>query len=117
MSSNKYGTRTSLYIADIHDNLALVLKFTRDFDYQDFIGDDRTVYAVARCFQIVGDAVKKLPDDFREKHADILWAEMARFRDKIIHDYDNVDLSLVWSIITQNVPNVLKQIETLLPKD
>ena len=83
-------------------------------DLDDFIGDDRTIYAVERCFQIIGEAVKKLPPDFCDQYPIIPWRDMAKFRDKIVHDYGNVDLSIIWTIIKNDVPVVINNLSSLV---
>lgn len=58
--------------------------------------DEKTRYAVIRCLEIVGEAVKRIPEDFQQSHPDIPWKSMAGTRDRLIHGYDVVDSEIVW---------------------
>ena len=65
---------------------------------------------------VIGEAAKRLSNDVRTSHPDVPWSEMARMRDRLIHGYDDVDLGLVWETATVDVPELLVQIEPLLPQ-
>jgi uncharacterized protein with HEPN domain len=64
----------------------------------------------------LGEAVKRLSDDFRARHAEIPWTLMAGMRDKLIHGYDIVDLGEVWKTAKREVPDLLQWLEPHLPK-
>jgi uncharacterized protein with HEPN domain len=74
--------------------------------------------AILRRITIIGEATKRLSKDFRDQHSYIPWKEIAGMRDVITHDYDEVDLDEVWTVISENLPQLLNYIEPLvLPKD
>jgi uncharacterized protein with HEPN domain len=81
-----------------------------------FLNDIKTQSAVLHQLLILGEAVKRLSDDFRQRHATIPWRLIAGMRDKLIHGYDSVDLDEVWKTTSQDMPNLLSQIEPLLPQ-
>lgn len=68
---------------------------------------------VMRRLEIIGEAIKRLPQNFRDKHPEITWKKAAGMRDILIHAYDDVDLDLVWTTITDTLPTFKKQIENL----
>ena len=70
--------------------------------------------AVARNFEIIGEAVKRISQTLKQKHPDVPWQRIAGLRDVLIHDYISVDLDEVWSIVQQNVPPFKKKLETIL---
>ena len=70
-----------------------------------------------RRISIIGEATKRLSDDFRAQHAEVPWKEMAGMRDVIIHDYDEVDLDEVWTVIRENLPQLLADLEPLVEKN
>lgn len=80
---------------------------------ESFNDDRMRQRAVIQCFEVIGEATKKLPADFRTRHADIPWRLMAAFRDKLIHDYFEVDLALVWITASREIPGLLPRLEAL----
>lgn len=73
--------------------------------------------AVIRNFEIIGEATKKLNDDFRAKYSKIEWKKIAGMRDKLIHDYIGVDLWAVWGVVENIIPILDNQIEEILKKE
>lgn len=74
--------------------------------YDDFAADKKTVNAVIRSLEVLGEATKHIPPAFRHKHADILWSKMAGMRDVLIHDYMGVDLKTVWKVALERLPEI-----------
>lgn len=72
--------------------------------------------AVVRRLEIIGEAVRNIPDSYRKKHAKIPWKKIAGLRDVLIHEYFGVDMGLVWKIANKEIPKLKKQIENLLEK-
>jgi len=68
-------------------------------ELNDFQSDPKTLYAVIRCIEVIGEAVKRLPDNLRDKYPDIPWKAIAGMRDRLIHGYDVVDNEIVWNTI------------------
>ncbi|MCM1985110.1 DUF86 domain-containing protein [Lyngbya confervoides BDU141951] len=81
----------------------------------DFASDRKTQSAVLYQIAILGEAVKRLPQEFRSQHPDIPWTAMAGMRDKLIHDYEGVDVARVWLTLESSIPSLLNSIEPLLP--
>ena len=75
------------YIEDILEAMTNAMEFTKDMLYDDFVKDTKTVYAVTRAIEIIGEAVKNIPEDIRKKYPNIPWRSMAGMRDKVIHAY------------------------------
>ena len=84
---------------------------------EDFAADAKTQSAVLYPIAILGEAVKRLFPDFREQHAQIDWRAIAGMRDKLIHDYANVDVNRVWFTIRNSIPELLANLAPLLPKE
>ncbi len=91
----------SLYLADIVECCERIRAYLSEMTYDDFILDNMRVDAVVRNLEIIGEAVKNLPDEIRDLRPDIEWKKAARFRDVIVHHYFKIDYDRVWSI-TQN---------------
>ena len=68
------------------------------------------VDAVIRNFEIIGEAVKRIPEEIKKEYADVEWKEAAGFRDVLIHDYFGIDLEAVWDTVRNNIPSFKKQV-------
>ncbi|MEM3374145.1 MAG: HepT-like ribonuclease domain-containing protein, partial [Candidatus Woesearchaeota archaeon] len=66
----------------------------------------KTLYAVIRCFEIIGEASKNIDNEFKEKYHNLPWKEMSGLRDKLIHAYFGVDINLLWNTIKNNLPKL-----------
>jgi len=96
----KYGD----YIEDIVEAMSKVKKFTKNMSYQDFIKDEKTVFAVVRALEIIGEAAKNIPESLRRKYPEIPWKDMAGMRDKLIHEYFGAKLEVVWDTVKVEIP-------------
>ena len=83
---------------------------------KNFIADDKTVDAVVRNFEIIGEAANRVPDDFKLNHPEIEWRRMTGLRTRIIHEYFGVDYTTVWKIKDENVPELADFIQQALDK-
>jgi uncharacterized protein with HEPN domain len=86
------------YLTDILTAIADIEEFTHGMSYEVFSTDKKTVNAVIRSLEVLGEAAKHIPLSFRKKHPDIPWSKMAGMRDVLIHDYMGVDLMTVWKV-------------------
>lgn len=94
------------YLGDMLDAIEKVERFTEGMDFKRFSSDDKTVFAVIRALEIIGEASKKVPTPIRRRYSDIPWREMAGIRDKLIHGYFGVNLDVVWNTIRQDLPRL-----------
>jgi uncharacterized protein with HEPN domain len=102
-----------LLIEDIIDSGNKILDYTKDLSFDDFIEDSKTVDAVIRNFEIIGEAANRLQEDFKQKHTDIDWHLIKGFRNRIVHDYFGIDYSIVWEIKVSFLPSLLAKLKTL----
>jgi len=83
-------------------------------EYNEFSGDKKTIYAVTKALEIIGEATKKLPDSLKNEYPDVPWKFMAGIRDKVVHGYFAIDLPIVWKTATTDVPSLKPLIEEIL---
>ncbi len=102
------------FIRDIFEHIEKIEKFTSGYDFEDFIKDEKTVYAVIRCFEVIGEAVKNLPSEFKEEYPSIPWSKMAGMRDKLIHSYFGVDYETLWETVKKRIPELKPIIKDIL---
>jgi len=103
-----------LYLNDILTAIDSIEEFVAGMDLETFQGDDKSSSAVMRKLEIIGEATKQIPDEIREKHANIPWKEMAGMRDKLIHFYFGIDYQLVWKAIKERLPQIRPEIQIIL---
>ncbi len=105
------------YLKDILDAARLVRRFIQDVDQDTFNEDDMLQSAVVRQLEIIGEATKRLSPESRINHPAIPWQDMAGMRDILIHAYDHLNLNLIWNTATVYVPDLIRQIEPLVPSN
>jgi uncharacterized protein with HEPN domain len=76
-------------------------------DFDEFVGDSKTVDAVIRNFEIIGEAANRLTEEFKETHSDIDWHRLRGVRNRIVHDYFGIDYAIVWRIKETYLPELL----------
>jgi uncharacterized protein with HEPN domain len=101
-------------LLDILAAATLVRQFTIGMSRAEFESDVKTQSAVVRQIEIIGEATKRLSDEFRSAHAEVPWKKMAGMRDVLIHAYDEVDLEEVWNVIQHYVPQLIGLLELLV---
>ena len=106
-----------VYIKHIRDAIKSILEYTKDVNKKSFNSKEIIQDAVIRRIEIIGEAVKNVSIDFREKYSDLPWKKIVGMRDKLIHGYFNVDVERVWNVIIDDIPVLKKQIEDIIDKE
>ena len=103
-----------LYLEDILSSGAKILRSTEGMTCEDFIRDERTYDAVVRNLQIIGEVVKNLPMEFRDKYKQIEWRKIAGLRDILAHAYFSVEDEILWDVVENKVSILIEQIRKIL---
>lgn len=103
----------SVYLDQMRDAIQHALQFTAGLNQDQFVADERTIYATVRALEIVGEAAKRVPDQIRDLDSTIPWRTMAGMRDVMIHRYEEVDLAEVWNIVQGDLEEMLPRLERL----
>ena len=91
-----------------------IQKFTNGLDCSDFEEDEKTFRAVERCFEIIGEAVKHVPENIKKEYAHIEWRKMQDMRNVISHNYEDIIEETLWNTIQDNLPALKEQLEKLI---
>jgi len=105
------------YIQDILEAIGEVEDFTAGIQFDDFVEDKKTVNAVVRSLEVIGEAAKKIPDNLRDKYPEIPWKRMTGMRDKLIHEYFGIDLEIVWEVVNNELPPIKPLIQKVLEEE
>ncbi|MDX5853168.1 DUF86 domain-containing protein [Bacillus cereus group sp. BfR-BA-01363] len=89
-------------------------EFVEGMSFEEFKNDKKTMKAVIRSLEIIGEAMNRIPKEYQQKHKDISWWAWVKFRNVLIHVYHAIDLDLVWDVLKNEVPTLKKQMDRLL---
>ncbi len=106
-----------LYLEDIALSMKRVQEYIAGLDFRNFKWDYKTVDAVVRNFEIIGEATKNLPQNFKDKYPEVPWEEMYRLRNRITHEYFGIDYEIIWDIATKYLPKNQKDILEIIEQE
>jgi uncharacterized protein with HEPN domain len=102
------------YLQDILDAIDDIENFVDSMTYEQFVKDKKTLNAVVRSIEIIGEASKKLPESLKKKCSELPWREITGMRDKLIHAYFGIDTETIWKAVEENIPTLRKSIQKML---
>lgn len=104
---------TDDFIQDILEAIDDIEAFTQGLDFETFKQDRKTIYAVTRAIEIMGEATKNIPATTRRQYPQVPWKQVAGMRDKLIHGYFGVDMMTLWKAATQDAPQLKEAFLTI----
>jgi len=97
--------------------MSRIAEYIEGYSFLEFKKDQKTVDAVIRNFEIIGEASRNLPPEFKSEHPEIPWNEMYLLRNKVTHEYFGIDYEIIWDVASNYLPENKKQIENILNKE
>ena len=102
-----------ILIQDMLESCFKINKYISGLTFNDFQEDDKTIDAVIRNFEIIGEAANGLSEDFKDNNGSVDWHKIRGFRNRIVHDYAGVDLTIIWTIITDFLPDLIEKLKSI----
>ncbi|MCD6527771.1 MAG: DUF86 domain-containing protein [Desulfuromonas sp.] len=100
-------------IQDILEALTRIESYVRSITYEQWVNDDKTVDAVIRNLEIIGEASNHIPQAIQNAYSDIPWEQMRGMRNLLIHEYFGVDIEIIWKTVVNDLPGLRKQLENV----
>ncbi|MEW5761429.1 MAG: DUF86 domain-containing protein [Candidatus Thermoplasmatota archaeon] len=94
------------YINDIINSINDTVSFTENMTFSDFVKDRKTINAVIRSIEVIGEATKNIPIYIKDKYPSVPWKKMAGMRDKMIHEYFGIDIEILWKTAKEVIPQL-----------
>ncbi|MCF8372680.1 MAG: DUF86 domain-containing protein [Bacteroidales bacterium] len=105
-----------LLLEDILESINKLFSYTKDFDFDSFKRDDKTIDAVIRNFEIIGEAANRLSPQLYSENGSVQWHQIIGLRNRLIHGYFGVDIQIIWNIISKDLQLFKTQIESVIAK-
>jgi len=102
------------YLQDILDSVKDIEEFIIGMNFEEFMKDRKTINAVVRCIEVIGEATKKIPKSLKDKYGEVPWKRMAGMRDKLVHEYFGVDIEILWKTAKHDIPPLKQLIQNIL---
>ncbi|MCL5027478.1 MAG: DUF86 domain-containing protein [Bacteroidetes bacterium] len=103
-----------LFLKDIYVAVCAIEIFIGNMSFEEFSRDDKTISAVLKKFEIIGEASKRIPTEIKNKYPSVKWKEMAGSRDILIHTYFGSDINIIWDTIKEEIPPLKITFEKIL---
>ncbi len=113
----KDSRTNKMFLDDIQTAMSRIAEYIKGYDFDRFKKDYKTVDAVIRNFEIIGEASKYLDERIKEKYPDVPWREMYYLRNRISHEYFGVDYEIIWDVAINYLPANKIQIDAILEKE
>lgn len=110
-------SRDDAYLYDILDSARTALEYMHEKNWDDFKNNPLLQDAVVRRLEIIGEASGRISSEMQKKHAHLPWQAMKGTRNRIIHEYDSIELDIIWEIIQQDLPYLISELEKIVPSD
>jgi len=103
-----------LLLEDMLESANKIKRYTKNMTLDSFMSDEKTIDAVVRNFEIIGEAANRIDLDFRTKNPELKWKRIRGFRNRIVHDYFGIDYEIVWEIIENNLDELIDWLAVMI---
>jgi len=110
------GRSAKTWLEDLKSAMDRIRRYTKDLTYDEFIEDEKTVDAVLRNLEVIGEAAKNVPEELKDRFPDVEWRRMVGLRNIITHEYFGVDMNIIWQAATRNVPETEPLVADMLER-
>ena len=107
----------SLFLDDIKTSAAKIMRYTEGTNRAAFETDEKTLDAVVRNLAIIGEAVKKLPAELKDRYTGVEWRKIAGLRDFVIHEYFGIDTEILWDVVSTKIPELLSYVNEIVSSE
>ena len=104
-------------ISDILQCILKIQRFTKGYSFEEFQEDEKTIDSVLRNLEIIGEASRHVPEEIRKRYPEIPWAEMLTMRNIVVHEYQGVNLSIIWQTVKEDLPPLISPLKRILQEE
>lgn len=101
------------YFRDILEYAKSASEFIENFSFEMLTNDKKTAFAIVRALEVIGEASNRIPEEVKEKYPNIPWHKIRGLRNKIVHNYDDIDYTIVWNILKNDIPTLISQVKEI----
>lgn len=101
-------------LMDILESIEKIFRYTKGMSFEDFSSDEKTMDAVVRNFEVIGEAANRVEDEVKKKYPKVEWRRIIGLRNRIVHEYFGIDFNIVWMIIEENLKTFKAEIEEII---
>ena len=105
------------FLEDIRESCLKILRYIQDLDFDPFFSDEKTKDAVIRNLTIIGEAVKHIPEEIRNRYPEVNWRGIAGLRNIVVHAYFGIDEEILWDVVANKIPELLRVVEDILSRE
>ncbi len=103
----------NLLLDDMLESAMKITRYTSNLTFETFVADEKTIDAVTRNFEIIGEAANRIPEEYRNETPELEWNRLRGFRNRIVHEYFGIDYEIVWTIIENDLKDLIEYLENL----
>jgi uncharacterized protein with HEPN domain len=105
------------YLRDMLENANRAIQFTEGMNFESFSKDEKTIYAVIRAVEIIGEATRNIPEEIRTKYPEIPWRDASDMRNKLVHRYFGINLEVIWQTLNEDLPMLADGLQKIIRRE